>query len=297
MPLKNSNVSQTIQTELCLSCEICAAICPQHAVTMQFVKGEFNPVIDETLCVDCGLCLSFCPGFDIDPFNIKQTLALDEIFTDSYLESYTAYCKDPKIRTASTSGGLITSVIAELIKRNEFDSAFVLNFTTFNNQPARLKSTSDINSIIGAAKSKYLPSSVFNIVKALMKEDRKRHIITALPCQVLGIKKFMQHFGISDNRLLILGLFCDLNLNFNFIKFLEQRYAKKNEQLCSIEYRTKEKSGWPGDIKLEFKSGRVVHIDRTKRMQVKKYFQLKRCLCCVDKLNRSADIAFGDCYI
>jgi len=264
---------------------------------MIFTRGEFNPAVDETLCVNCGICLSICPGIYIDPFYYKSKLPLVDVLAGSYLRCYTAHCKDPTIRKNSTSGGLITAVIVELIKNKEFDSAFILNFTAFNNQPVRLNSTSDVNTIIGAAKSKYLPSSVFNIVKALMEENSKRHIITALPCQVLGIKKFMQDFGIPDNRLLILGLFCDLNLNFNFIEFLEKRYAKKNERLGAIDYRNKEKSGWPGDMKLEFSSGRAVHIDRTKRMQAKKYFQLKRCLCCVDKLNRLADIAFGDCYI
>jgi coenzyme F420-reducing hydrogenase beta subunit/polysaccharide pyruvyl transferase WcaK-like protein len=264
---------------------------------MHFVRGQFNPVIDETLCTNCGLCLSFCPGFDIDPYNIKKTSALEKIFSNSYLESYTAFCKDSKIRIGSTSGGLVTTIIVELIKKNEFDSAFVLDFASITNQPLRLSSTSNVKSIIAAAKSKYLPSSVFNIVKALKNDNCTSYIITALPCQVLGIKKLMRHFKIAENRLMTLGLFCDLNLNLNFIKYLEYWYAKKNEQLNLIEYRTKEKTGWPGDMKLIFKSGRTLHVDRTKRIEVKKYFQLKRCLCCVDKLNNLSDIAFGDCYI
>ena len=32
-------------------------------------------------------------------------------------------------------------------------------------------------------------------------------------------------------------------------------------------------------------------------MGLKKYFQLNRCLFCLDKLNHSADISFGDCYV
>ena len=32
-------------------------------------------------------------------------------------------------------------------------------------------------------------------------------------------------------------------------------------------------------------------------MNLKKYFNLNRCLFCFDKLNRLADISFGDCYI
>jgi len=96
---------------------------------------------------------------------------------------------------------------------------------------------------------------------------------------------------------LYFGLFCDRTLNFNFLKYMEDQFGKSNENLVDIDYRNKEKRGWPGDVKLYFDSGRETIVNRSERIKVKDYFQLERCLYCVDKLNRRADISFGDCYI
>ena len=37
-------------------------------------------------------------------------------------------------------------------------------------------------------------------------------------------------------------------------------------------------------------------MDRSVRVLVKEYFQLEKCLYCIDKLNQFADISFGDNY-
>ena len=74
-------------------------------------------------------------------------------------------------------------------------------------------------------------------------------------------------------------------------------YGKTGERLVKFKFRTKEQHGWPGHTKLYFNSGRELIVDRKIRMQLKKYFQLHRCLYCCDKLNSAADISFGDCYV
>jgi len=291
------NVMKTRELDLCTSCEICLAVCPTNAIAMEDKFGQFLPKVDDEKCKNCGLCLELCPGIDIDPLKLRYRKISNDIFDRPCLESYTAYSNDSEIRKNSASGGLITNLIAELIKNKEFDAVFVLNFDKFDGKPARLKATNEINEILNAAKSKYIPASVYNIIKTLKKEDNKKYIIVATPCQIYGIKKFIKKFNISEENLLFLGLFCDKTLNFNIIRYFEDAYRKSNERLIKFEYRTKEKYGWPGNSKVYFDSGRELIVDRKVRIQLKKFFQLNRCLFCFDKLNRLADISFGDCYI
>jgi len=297
MSVKKSNVMRTRELDLCVSCEICSATCPRNAIRMDYKFGQFLPIVEDKNCTNCGLCLDICPGIDIDPLKLRYKKFSNDVFDGHYLESYTAYSNDPDIRKNSASGGLITNLIIELIKNKEFDVAFVLDFDRFNGKPARLKATNDINEILNAAKSKYIPASVYNIIKVLRKKDDRRFIIVGTPCQIHGIKKFIKRFNISEENLLFLGLFCEKTLNFNIIRYFEDIYGKSNEKLIKFEFRTKEKYGWPGNTKLYFDSGREIIIDKRVRMQLKKFFQLNRCLFCVDKLNRLADISFGDCYI
>ncbi len=295
--MKNLNIIKTRELDLCTSCEICLAVCPANAIIMEYKYGQFLPKVNDEKCTNCGLCLKLCSGIDIDPLKLRQEKISNHIIDGHCLESYTAYSNDPEIRRNSASGGLITTLIIELIKNKEFDAVFVLDFDKFDGKPARLKATNNIDEIINAAKSKYIPASVYNVINTLKKKDNRKYIIVGTPCQIYGIKKFIKKFKISEDNLVFLGLFCEKTLNFNIIQYFKDIYGKLNEQLIKFEFRTKEKYGWPGNSKIYFNSGRDIIVDRKVRMQLKKYFQLNRCLFCYDKLNRLADISFGDCYI
>ncbi len=81
-------------------------------------------------------------------------------------------------------------------------------------------------------------------------------------------------------------------MNFNIQRYFKDEFGKNEEKLLKMEFRTKEKTGWPGDSKLYFDSGRTLIIDRAVRISLKPYFQLNRCLFCADKLNSLSDISF-----
>jgi len=295
--MQNINVTKTRQLDLCTSCEICSAVCPAGAIEMCYGRGQFLPYVDEGRCVRCGLCLRVCPGIDISPFSPKYDRITVGTFAGPCLESYTAYTRDARIRENSTSGGVVTTLISAMVSDKEFDAAFVLPFEVFDCSAARLKAVCSMEAIRTAAKSKYVPASAYEVIKALEKGDDKRYIIVGTGCLLHGLTKYLAHKKLPSHNLLMLGLFCDRTLNFNIIRYFEETYKKANESLAKIEYRTKEKSGWPGNVKLVFSSGREVIVHRTVRMGLKQYFQLNRCLYCVDKFNVAADIAFGDCYI
>jgi len=295
--MEKLSVKKTRKLDLCVSCEICSAVCHENAITTEYKLGQFLPKVDDEKCIKCGLCLELCPGIEIDPLNLKYKRLSDDIFDGNWLECYTTFSNDIRIRQNSTSGGLITNLIIELIKNKEFDAAFVLDFSNFDGKPVRLKATSKITEVFKAAKSKYLTASVYNVIKTLQKREKKRYIIVGTPCQIRGIKKFIRQFKIFEGNLLFLGLFCEKTLNFNLIRYFEEKYRNSTEKLIKFEYKTKEKHGWPGDPKLIFDSGRELIVDRRARIQLKPYFQLHRCLFCYEKLNTLADISFGDCYI
>ena len=295
--MEKFNVTKTRQLDLCLSCELCLAVCPVNAIVMEHEFGQFLPKVNEEKCSNCGHCLDVCPGIDLDPLNLGCEKAFSDVFIGTCLECYTAHSNNFTIRQKSGSGGLVTTLVTELIKNKEFDAAFVLDFDKFSGKPARLEATNDINEILKSAKSKYIPASVYDVIKTLQKEPEKRYVIVGTPCQIYGIKKFIDKFEISEESLLFLGLFCAKTMNFNVIQYFEDSFRNQNEKLVKFEFRTKEKEGWPGHTKLVFDSGRKMIVDRSMRLGLKKFFQLNRCLFCLDKMNRFADISFGDCYI
>ena len=290
---KTMNVERTRKTGLCVSCEICNAVCPVDAIDMELDEGQFLPKVDKETCIDCEKCVEICPGLDITIFEKD----VEEKITGSYLEGYSAYTKNQDILKDSTSGGVITQLIIDLLEKGEYEGAFVLPFDMFKGEQARLRLAENEEEVRRASKSKYLPASVYNVVERVESEEEPNYIIVGTPCQLSGIKKFLDLKDIDRQRLLFLGLFCDKTLNFNFLDYMGKNNSEEGEKIVHFDYRNKEKDGWPGHVKAEFDSGREKIIDRKERMRVKNFFQLERCLYCLDKLNRQADISFGDCYI
>lgn len=288
------NVNKTRDMGLCVSCEICNASCPVEAIKMEYVEGQFHPIIDGEKCIDCSLCLKLCPGIDIPEYSGDNFI---EWATGEYLEGYSAYCKDERILNRSTSGGLITAMIIELIEREIYKGAFVLPFDMFDGEPARLSFLEKSEDLLSSSKSKYIPASVFKVIKALDRIKKPNFIIVGTACQITGIKKFIKLKGIDDSGLLFLGLFCEKTLNYHVLKYFEDKFSHEDEKLIKFDFRNKEKNGWPGHPKLYFDSGRTMIVSRKERIEVKDHFQLERCLYCTDKLNHLADISFGDCYI
>jgi coenzyme F420-reducing hydrogenase beta subunit/polysaccharide pyruvyl transferase WcaK-like protein len=278
---------KTREKNLCISCELCVAICPASAIKMIYDGGQFVPQVDTNICNNCGECLDVCPGIDID-------LKID---VGSCIESFSAYAKDMDVLLNSTSGGLITQLVIDLLKNDEYKGAFLLNFDMFNGEPARLDLVTGEDDVKKASKSKYLPASVYNVVNTLKSTKNPNYIIVGTPCQIKGIKKYIGKRRIDDKNILFLGLFCDKTLNFNMLNYFERKFSRENEKLKKFNYKNKENLSSLGNPKLYFHSGREISVDRSERMKVKDYFQLERCIYCTDKLNQYADISFSDCYI
>lgn len=293
MRYAKNNVTKTRELNMCVSCEICSAVCPLSAITMEFQDGKFVPSVNMELCTECGICLSVCPGINIDYNNTGSYREL----VGPYIGVYTVHTKNEEIRKISTSGGFVTTLVAELLEKGEYDGAFLLTFDSFDGKPARLKLCSERQQVIRAAKSKYIPASAYNVIKELEKRNNKKYVIVGTPCLFQGIKQFLKNKNIPENNLLFIGLFCDKTLNYNIYDYFEKTYGKEKEKLIRLDFRTKDPNGWPGDCKLFFDSGRTLVVSRNIRGKLKDFFQLNRCLFCLDKLNTLADISVGDCYI
>jgi coenzyme F420-reducing hydrogenase beta subunit len=130
----------------------------------------------------------------------------------------------------------------------------------------------------------------------MMGKKLSSSVITATPCVLLGIKKVIDHFKIGGD-FLFLGLFCHGVYNLNIYNYFEQVYARKDEAIAEFEFKSKIKSGWPGNVRIVFDSGRQAFVSKIIRRQLWPFFMPLRCDLCFDRFNSLADISFGDCYV
>lgn len=293
------SVLETRRRNLCISCGVCKNVCKRKCI--KYVRdiggGGYLPYVEKDRCINCGLCLEICPGVKVDYIELYEYLEQGypkNIFLGNYLECFNAYANSDILRNNGVSGGVATSIIKYCILNKIFEGAFVVNATKFESQII----SEYIDTVVGiekSQKSRYLPVSHEEAVKQILLNRNKRYIIIGTSCAIQGIIKVIMKFKLNRDNYLLLGLFCDKILNYNFYDYFEDNFAKKNS-IDKFYFRYKETCGWPGNVHIDFKNGKSKNISRVERIRVKDIFCPERCLYCIDKLNQFSDISLGDNY-
>lgn len=282
------NISNIVSSDLCVSCGSCFKVCNSEAISISFKNGLFIPHVEETKCTSCGLCLKICPSHEID---VQKTYGELDFYRDD-LESYVAYTKNERLRHQSTSGGVVSSMVYDLLKKGIYEKAYTLEYESFQGNKAVLHAIYDPDDVYKSLKSKYIPASVEEVIEDIKEHKIAKSIVVGTPCQFLAIKRCMSSQKQEDKDVLFVGLFCDKTLNYNVYRYYGLKYGKFD----SMHFRDKDGNGWPGDTVL-CKDKKKTIVDKSVRMSIKPFLQLNRCFYCFDMLNMLADISCGDCYI
>lgn len=294
--MERNTVKDTVRANLCCGCGICAGICPKNCISWDKTNGLYVPHVDEQLCVHCGLCASVCPGLG---HNYAPAKTAAETITGTVLYCYNAWSRDAELRHVSASGGVVSTIIRELLEVGAYDGAFCLDTYDYRNRlKTRLYTAEEVAAdwaCSNAPKSRYLPVSHENAV-AYMKENRNaRLVFVGTACAIRGLQAATKKLNLNRENYLFIGLFCDKVFNYNAISYFENTYSP-NAPLEALHFKNKESGGWPGDMKFFPKNGEPFYRPLADRAKAKAYFMPERCLYCVDKLNICADISLGDNY-
>lgn len=289
-------VNTTVQDNLCISCGICKGICPKGSICYRRSNGMYLPEIDSSTCVSCGLCVSVCPGSG-HSYEPAKTAA--ETVIGPVLECHNAWSKDPELRHVGASGGVVSTMIRELLVSGVYDGAFCLDSYDYRSQlMTRLYTAEEVASrwaASNAPKSRYLPVSHENTIAYIKAHRHTRLILVGTSCAIRGLQAAIEKLNLAREQYLFIGLFCDKVFNYNVISYFADAYSP-GAPLEALHFKNKESGGWPGDMKLFPEGGKPFYRPLADRAKAKAYFMPERCLYCVDKLNACADISLGDNY-
>ena len=277
------------------------AVCPQKCITMSKHDGLYTPSICSQ-CTKCGYCFDICPGKgkirDSD-----EKLKYEELI-GKYNNIYNGWSKDEIIRHYSASGGVVTTIIHELLKSNSYDVAFVVRDFSYNHYVETCSvRAEDADGIIDftndesfTAKSRYIPIGHGKAVDYILKNPMQKVIIIGTSCAIRGFLNVIQQRKLKRDNYLLIGLFCESVMNYLVWDYFMQKKFTKGNTIAALHFKNKESGGWPGNIKMVFTDGSHRYYDSSYRIEVKPYLKPKRCLYCIDKLNVKADISLGDNY-
>lgn len=288
------------ERDLCISCGLCRGVCPAGCISLIREKGLFRPAVDREKCISCGLCMRVCPGKGHVYGSGKEDMkALDALLGEP-AACFTAWSRNEAERFCSASGGVVTSLVKSLLDKGLYDAAFMVGSYRCIDQLKTAKITADdLNSSEALSrypKSRYFPVSHENAVKDLIRNRKQRTIIIGTSCAVRGFRSLIREAGLDEDRILLIGLFCDKVFNYNAWQYYERADFHKGRQVEFFHFKNKECGGWPGNMKFFYKDGGSACIDMKERTRIKDFFMPERCMYCIDKLNSQADIALGDNY-
>lgn len=220
----------------CTSCQMCAAVCPKNAISIDLDReGFYRPAIDDSLCIDCDLCTKVCYKFDnnIEPFG-KEKLDKTQLFG--------AYAKKPEILRQTTSGG-----IADLLARELLAEGYKCVGVVYDSEKDRAidvvgQTQEDISRFRG---SKYIQSYTLDAFREVVNGARKdKYAVFGTPCHIYALDKYLRFRGFRENVILI-DLYCHGCPSMNiWKKYIKDVKAKtKVERFDNVNFRSKVK-GW-----------------------------------------------------
>ena len=285
----------TRKNNLCISCGLCKAICPEKCISYKRENGLYQPKIDTNHCIRCGRCYAICPGAQ---FLYKVDNGINT-GNKHIISSYNSWAKNEEIRFQSASGGTVTTIINMLLKNNIYDIAFCLDTYKYSNQlMTKPFSYEEYKSSINdhkIQKSRYLPVSHEKALEYIKINKKDRVVFIAAPCAIKGLKNAIRNMNYKESNYLFIGLFCDKVFNYNIFQYYEEKFCA-SASLEQLHFKNKERGGWPGDMKFFLSNGDCFFKSKQERTKMKDYFMPERCLFCIDKLNGDADLSIGDNY-
>lgn len=290
-------LQQIIDSGLCNRCGTCVGLSDGNVV-FEDRDGDYLPCIREPLSAaeEAGL-LQVCSGKGFD-FPRQRARIFGEqtgfhMFLGAYQSLSIGYAADASIRAAGASGGILSAVLVWLLDHQKIDGAVVLSMDP--EVPWRTKPViaTTREQILDAAQSKYVISSVNEILPEMQAFDGRLAYV-GLPGQVQAIRLLQeQGHPATANVRYVLGPFYGNTLHGSSIRSLLRSYGVYDSQkIRRVAFRHGE---WPGKMRIELED-RVIELPKFHANYLIPFHILKNSLLCTDLTNEFTDISGGDAW-
>lgn len=219
----------------CSGCRACEQVCPINCISLvPDDEGFLYPQV-KSECINCGKCLIVCP---------QQN---DNLFQD-VKATYAAISNNYEELMKSSSGGLMSALADVILDEEGIVFGAYLDSKDWNCKYIGINNEEDLDMLRG---SKYLQSdtqNTFSEVKTCL-EKGKKVMFVGVPCQVAGLKSYLQE---EYPNLYLVDILChgatSPLLFHEHVKYLEKKYKDK-----LVDFTFRDKSKFPNKSALKYK--------------------------------------------
>jgi len=287
-----------MRSQLCNRCGTCVGL-GNGKIVFRDREGDYRPVVTGDLSVpEAETILQACAGHSFD-FPAYTKIFYPESphfhpFIGPYHQLSIGHATHENIRGMAASGGILSAVLIWLLENSKIDGVVCLRMSVEKPWLTEPFIATTRDEILAAAQSKYIISSVNEILPAMQAYEGKLAYV-GLPGQVQSIRKLqkMQHPSVRNIHY-IFGPFYGNTLHFSSIRsFMAAHGEYDHTRIQNLWFRYGE---WPGRMRIETRSGRVMELPKFHANYLIPFHILKNSLLCTDLTNEFTDISGGDAW-
>ena len=306
---KKHLLKNVIDNGYCIGCGACAV--KSNAIEIKENSfGLYQASLHDESEVDAGIEV-VCPFLsEINEDDISKKLYEEDALFDQtvgyYQKVYTGYVTDINIRENSSSGGLVTWVLSELLRTGEVDGVIHVGEQSVRGELFSYRISETIEEIQANAKSRYYPVHFDGVIKKVMNSDKK-YAFVGVPCFIKAVRLLaLSDITIQKNIVFFVSLFCGHFKTKAFSEMIAWQQGVPPEKMVSINFRVKnnkESHNYSAQVGYE---DRISQISSLPPVQIQKLygmdwglglFKPKACDWCDDIAGETADITLGDAWL
>jgi coenzyme F420 hydrogenase subunit beta len=304
VPRALRSLARIIDGGLCHRCGSCIGICPTKVLSTD--SSEYPVVTNLSACTDCDLCVKVCPGDELayGPLltSLERKVSAPEDTHGSFIKGVVAHATDAEIREHSTSGGVVTALLIDLLERGEIEGAMVIGSShdpLWKGRPFIARSKDEL---LSAMKSKYAIAPT-NVSFQEIRDIPGKYAAVGLPCQIHGVVKARSlDPKLRERIVLTIALFCHAAIEHEAFELIWEHLGEEARGAQRFISRV---GKHPGTPYIERADGSLypVYFGKAKKYRptsieminiLYRLYTPERCLTCFDSTGEFADIAVGD---
>lgn len=211
---------------LCTGCEMCADLCPKHAITMTADwRGFRYPKVNNSLCIDCNLCHSKCPTNK--PATPEFEFESASVFVESNLEY---------LNRASSGGAM--GVLARYVFSKGGVVFGASMSETYDVTIIKAENIEELKAIHGSKYVQAYAGNCYSEIKKYLLAGRWV-LFCACPCQVAALNSYL---GKTYDNLITADLIChgvpSQPYFKSYVKDILKRYKKVGVEYFRFRHKT-----------------------------------------------------------
>lgn len=296
-------VQEVVQGGFCIGCGICAVNDPSIKMRGGDIFQAEIPQEDLNSKVIC----PFTSAYDEDHLAEEAFSGKSMKYSRTvgyYNSIFSGHVTDLNDRVNSSSGGLATWLLCELLRLGRIDGVIHVGKPSQSDDFFAYKISTTISEIRENSKSRYYPVELSETLKKL-EDNGKRFALVGIPCYIKAVRLLSKENTLIKNSIAYyVGIFCGHLKSKAFAEMIGWQSGIKPNDLSGIDFRVK------NDNVVNKYSIRVEGVRNGKKTDTlvtnseiigsdwgEGMFKPKACEWCDDVAVETADIAFGDAWL